>query len=162
MFEKFGEFDSFEEINRAAAAQLKEGDTEAVLTIAEENGIDKEEAEDFCAGEIGELTTATLAAVGKLNVEAEDLQLKGMMLDWKDYIAERCLEERTLAIAVRKKGKRLEQCMGEILKAGFQKKEEISQKIVKAAGLKPPIYIGMPGKAEIRKIVEKYYLGEEK
>ena len=42
------------------------------------------------------------------------------------------------------------------------KKEEISQKIVKAAGLKPPIYIGMPGKAEIRKIVEKYYLGEEK
>lgn len=162
MFEKFGEFDSFEEINRAAAAQLEEGDVEAVMAIAEENGLDREDAEDFCTGAIDELTTASLAAVGKLDAEAKELQLKGMMLDWKDYIAERCLEERTLAIAVRKKGKRLEQCMGEILKAGFQKKEEISQKIVKAAGLKPPIYIGMPGKAEIRKIVEKYYLGEEK
>ena len=41
MFEKFGEFDSSEEINRAAAAQLKEGDIEAVYAIAEENGLDK-------------------------------------------------------------------------------------------------------------------------
>ena len=33
MFEKFGEFDSYEEINRAAAAQLAEGDTEAIYAI---------------------------------------------------------------------------------------------------------------------------------
>ena len=38
MFEKFGEFDSCEEINRAAKAQLEEGDLEAIKTIAEENG----------------------------------------------------------------------------------------------------------------------------
>ena len=31
MFEKFGEFDSAEEINRAAEAQKREGDTEACL-----------------------------------------------------------------------------------------------------------------------------------
>lgn len=30
MFEKFGEFDSYEEINRAAKAQLEEGDLEAM------------------------------------------------------------------------------------------------------------------------------------
>ena len=46
MFDKFGEFDSAEEINRAAAAQLKEGDLDAVKTIAEENGLDPEDAED--------------------------------------------------------------------------------------------------------------------
>ena len=34
MFEKFGEFDSYEEINRAAAAQLAEGDKEAICAIA--------------------------------------------------------------------------------------------------------------------------------
>ena len=34
MFEKFGEFDSVEEINRAAAAQKAEGDEEAVVAIA--------------------------------------------------------------------------------------------------------------------------------
>ena len=109
MFEKFGEFDSFEEINRAAAAQLKEGDIEAVMAIAEENGLDREDAEDFCTGAIDELTTASLAAVGKLDAEAKELQLKGMMLDWKDSIAERCMEDRMLAVAVRRKGKRLEQ-----------------------------------------------------
>ena len=38
MFEKFGEFDSYEEINRVAKAQLEEGDLEAIKTIAEENG----------------------------------------------------------------------------------------------------------------------------
>ena len=44
MFDKFGEFDSYEEINRAAKAQLEEGDLEAIKTIAEENGLDPEDA----------------------------------------------------------------------------------------------------------------------
>ena len=52
MFDKFGEFDSAEEINRAAAAQLKEGDLDAIKTIAEENGLDPEDAEDFCTGQL--------------------------------------------------------------------------------------------------------------
>ena len=42
MFDKFGEFDSCEELNRAAAAQFKEGDDEALIALAEENGIDRE------------------------------------------------------------------------------------------------------------------------
>ena len=47
MFDKFGEFDSAEEINRAAKAQLKEGDKEAIEGIAMENGLDQEDVEDF-------------------------------------------------------------------------------------------------------------------
>ena len=43
MWDKFGEFDSWEEINRAAKAQLEEGDMDAVRAIAEENGIDPED-----------------------------------------------------------------------------------------------------------------------
>lgn len=35
MFEKFGEFDSAEELNRAALAQRNEGDAEAVRALAE-------------------------------------------------------------------------------------------------------------------------------
>ena len=68
MFDKFGEFDSAEEINRAAAAQLKEGDLDAIKTIAEENGLDPEDAEDFCTGAIDSLTTPLLAAIGKLEM----------------------------------------------------------------------------------------------
>ena len=47
MFDKFGEFDSVEELNRAAAAQKAEGDEEALIAIALENGIEKEDAEDY-------------------------------------------------------------------------------------------------------------------
>lgn len=160
MFEKFGEFDSYEEINRAAVAQLAEGDIEAIYIIAEENGLDKEDAEDFCTGAIEELTTAELAAVGKLSLEAKKLELKDIMADWKDLIVEQCMDNRDLALAVRRKGKRLSECMGKILKTAFQKKVEVPKEIVKAAKLTPPLYIGIPGRTEVRKIIELYYLEE--
>ena len=61
-----------------------------------------------------------------------------------------------------KKGKSLEKCMAQILKVSFETKTQLDDRIVRAAGLKPPIYLGIPGKAQIRKIAEKYYKGEEK
>ena len=162
MWDKFGEFDSWEEINRAAKAQLEEGDMDAVRAIAEENGIDPEDAEDFCTGTIDELTVPALAAVGKLEVEAKDLKITGMLEDWKDLVERMCLESPKMALAVRRKGKSLKDCMGEILKESFAMKSRLDDRIVKAAGLRPPVYLGIPGKAQIRKIVRKYYPGEEK
>ena len=75
MYEKFGEFDSAAEINRAAAAQRAEGDDEAILAIAEENGIDKEDAMDYINGDVGELASPLMAAYGKLEVERKVLEL---------------------------------------------------------------------------------------
>ena len=66
MWENFGEFDSAEEINRAAAAQLSEEDTDAILLIAKENGIDEEEAQDYIEGAVPALCTPMMAALGKL------------------------------------------------------------------------------------------------
>ena len=162
MFDKFGEFDSAEEINRAAAAQLKEGDLDAIKTIAEENGLDPEDAEDFCTGAIDSLTTPLLAAMGKLEMESKDLGLKNMMEDWKNFLIQMCEDDDQMAQAVRKKGKSLEKCMAQILKVSFETNAQLDDRIVRAAGLKPPIYLGIPGKAQIRKIAEKYYKGEEK
>lgn len=45
MFDKFGEFDSFEEINKAAAGQKEEGDEAALKDLAKENGIDRRKNE---------------------------------------------------------------------------------------------------------------------
>ena len=70
MFDKFGEFDSADEMNRAAAAQRKEGDNEAILAIAEENGIDREDAIDFIDGCVAAFVTPLMAAYGKLDIEA--------------------------------------------------------------------------------------------
>lgn len=162
MFEKFGEFDSAEEINRAAKAQLEEGDKEAIEGIAMENGLDQEDVEDFCTGTIEELTTPVLAALGKLDVEAKELGLTGMMEEWKNLVEEMCTESEEMSIAVRRKGKRMEEVLGMVLKAGFDMKIRLNDRITKAAGLNPPIYLGIPGKAKIREIVREYYLGEKK
>lgn len=162
MFDKFGEFDSYEEINRAAKAQLEEGDLEAIRTIAEENGLDPEDAEDFCTGAIEELTTPRLAAIGKLELEAKDLSLTGALRDWTDFIEQLCLESKEMALAVRRKGKSLKDCMAMILKTAFNAKARLDDRITKAAGLTPPLYISIPEKAQIKEIVREYYLGEKK
>lgn len=164
MFDKFGEFDSYEEINRAAEAQFNEGDMEAIRVIAEENGIDKEDAEDFIAGVLEILTTPFLAAVGKLDVEAKDLELEGVLMDWKESILQLCDGNEDFCIAVRKRGKTLAGCLGEILKVSFQTKKQVNEKICKAAGLregkrKDPVYMGIPNKTEVKRIVSNYYLG---
>lgn len=162
MWDKFGEFDSWEEINRAAKAQLEEGDTEAVKAIAEENGLDPEDAEDFCTGAIEELTTLNLAAVGKLEVEAKDLKVTGMLEDWKNLVSQMCLENPEMALAVRKKGKNLKDCMAKIMKESSEKRARLDDRIAKAAGIPTPVYIGTATQARIKEIAREYYLGETK
>lgn len=158
MYEKFGEFDSWEEINKAAQAQLEEGELDAIKEIAKENGLDQEDVEDFCTGTIEELTTPTLAAIGKLDAEAQDLKIDGALKDWKDFLVELCTEDESMSLAVRRKGKTLTEVFARILKEGFDTKARLDDRIVKAAGLKPPVYMGIPGKAAVRKIIREYYL----
>ena len=86
MFEKFGEFTSFEEINKKAAELKAAGDKDSLLKLCDENGLDHEDAEDFMDGVIEELTTLKLAAIGKITVEKADLKTKGVVNDWTDII----------------------------------------------------------------------------
>ena len=168
MFDKFGEFDSAEEINRAAAAQFAEGDEQAIYDIAKENGIDKEDADDFMDGIYPTLVNPKTAAIGKLKVEAEDLELKGIVSDWKDLLIEMCMESEELCAAVRKKGKELKQCLAQLISFAFENKVQVSDKIVnvtkvthngKEENMRKPLYLGIPSKAEAKKIIRKYYLG---
>lgn len=170
MFEKFGEFDSVEELNRAAAAQLAEGDKEALIALAMENGIDKEDAEDYIDGCIEELATPLMAAVGKLKLEAEELELKGITLDWKDAVIEECMNNGQMCAAVRRKGKSLRDCMAQLIRYAFENKVQISDKIVsvtkvthngKEEAMRKPLYLGVPNKTETKKIIRAYYMGQE-
>lgn len=72
MFDKFGEFENYEEINKAAAGFKDEGDLDSLKGLAKENGIDEMDAEDYISGEISELVTLTSAALGRLKVEKEN------------------------------------------------------------------------------------------
>lgn len=163
MFEKYGEFDSYEEINRAAAAQLAEGDTEAIYAIAEENGLDAEDVEDFIAGDIPELATALTAAQGKLQIEAEELQPKEIMADWLDYIQIQCFEDQEMRLAVRRKGKSLKECIGKLVKWSLDHAENVDKDIIKAAGLPSWVQngckLGIPGMGTAKQLIKEYYLG---
>ena len=67
LFEKFGEMNSAEELERAAAGLIAEGDKESLLILAQENGFDEEDVEDWL--DFGCEISITEAAVGKLKVE---------------------------------------------------------------------------------------------
>ena len=163
MFEKFGEFDSYEEINRAAAAQLEEGDTEAIYAIAEENGIDREDAEEYIDGDAAELVTALMAAQGKLKIETTELQPKEIMADWLDYIQIQCFEDQEMRLAVRRKGKSLKECIGKLVKWSLDHAENVDKDIIKAAGLpswaQNGCKLGIPGMGTAKQLIKEYYLG---
>ena len=72
MFEIFGEFDSVEELNRAAEGLLNEGDTESLLQLAEENGLDPEDADDYIHGGSGQLASLFMAACGRIAVDEKE------------------------------------------------------------------------------------------
>lgn len=161
MFDKFGEFDSAQEINKAAAGQLAEGDLQAVYDIAKENGIDREDAEDFIDGAVPELANPLMAAYGKLAVEAEELKPYEIMEDWLSYIRVRCQEDERMAATVRKKGKSLKGCIGELLKWSFKNQHEVDKGILKAAGVSGRCTLGIPGMGRAKEIISSYYLGKQ-
>lgn len=172
MFEKFGEFDSAEELNKAAMAQFTEGDDDAVRALAAENGLDPEDAEDFIAGDIPALifpekSAAMIAALGKLKIEEEaltaswtDEQRKQLiMVDWMDYIRAFCQQDAEFAAAVRKKEKSLLGCQGALLGWAFKHAVPVPADIAKAAGVTVKVTDGTPNSFMAKKLIREYYLG---
>lgn len=164
LYEKFGEFDSAEEINAAADGQKAEGDTDAIFVIAQENGLDREDAQDFIDGVTPELCSVLSAALGKLKVESAELKPAEIMEDWLSYIMIRCGESMDMAAAVRKKEKSLRGCIAKLLVWSFKNAKDVDEKIVKAAGIKQgyPVKLGIPGMARARRIITEYYTGAGK
>lgn len=164
MFEKFGEFDSCEELNRAAAAQKEQGDEEALILLAKENGLDQEDAEDYYDGALEVLATPVMAAVGKLAIESADLKLGGVLLDWVDELRSMCLESEEFARAVRRKGKGLDGYIARTAEEGYKNRAVVDRRIVdKTKQIKQILgnhefAIGIPDKKTRRKLAMEYYL----
>lgn len=164
MFDIFGEFDSAEEINEAAAAQLAEGDIEAIMTIARENGIDADDAQDYIDGTTDVLCSPLMAAFGKIEVEAAELKPKEIIEDWVNYIKKRCTESEDMARAVRSEGKRVKGCIAMLLKWSWENSYSVDKDIIHLSGIKAPsaVKMGIPGMATAYRLIDKYYLGGDK
>lgn len=162
MFEKFGEFNSFGEINELAENLLNEGDYKSLYEMAEENGV-ADMAEPYCAGEIPDLCDALTAALGKIDVEAAALKPAEIMEDWVEYLRGQCMENDLIARQVRKKGKSLKGCIGALLSWSFKNQQAIDKDIIKAAGVSAgKVTLGIPGMARAKQIITDYYMGDAK
>lgn len=125
MFEKFGEFDSFEEINQAAEGQFNQGDFDALQELAKENGIPEDFTELYIAGDIPALCDATMAAAGKIEIELAEIRKKkkvdpDMAQAVADYMLSRADSEE-IARQIRCKGKSIEGCLRVMYEAAKKK-----------------------------------------
>lgn len=160
MFEKFGEFDSYIEINMAAEGLKLEGDTKSIYVVAEENGIPKDFAEMYIAGDIDCLCDREMAAMGKIDVEAKGIKATEIVEDWVNYIKGCIGKDERMAAAVRRKGKSLKNCIAELLKWSFKNMYPVDKDILKAAGVTGQCKLGIPGSARVKEIIRTYYLGK--
>ena len=119
-------------------------------------------------GVVPELANSLLAAQGKIRAEGRELEISGILADWKDTIIEECMEDKQFCAAVRKKSRNLCGCMAALIQFSFENKVRVSDKIVsittvkhngKMEPLKGPLYLGIPNRVETRKIIRDYYLG---
>ncbi|MDE7436691.1 MAG: hypothetical protein K2N01_12855 [Lachnospiraceae bacterium] len=168
MFDKFGEFDSAEELNRAALAQREEGDKEALKLLAAENGIDVEDAEDFINGWADELVSPVMAALGKLDVECVEYKIEGVLKGWVEEIRINCMSDEAFARAVRRKGKDLAGFMAQAIEQGCERRITVDDRIVKKAPKvkavmgQHPLTMGVLNKAETKQLIKDYYMGGSK
>lgn len=108
----YGEMNSMEEINAKADELKTSGDKDGVYAFAKENGIDKDLADMYMQGLMEQLCPDLMtAAVGKLDVEIGRLATKNSEVGAgiADYLKQKAMEDDEIAIAIRKKGKSLEE-----------------------------------------------------
>lgn len=161
MFDKFGELDSYTEINELAENLFNEGDIDSLRAMAKENGIEEEMVELYLSMEIPELCDPLTAALGKIEVEVKELQPKEIMQDWVEYLKSQCMDNERMAINIRKKGKSLKGMIGALIKWSFGNQQQIDKEIIKEAGISAGrVTLGIPGMGRAKKIIREYYEGK--
>ena len=165
LFEKFGEFDSAEEINRAVAAQKSQGDIEAIKVIAIENGIDEMNVQDFIEEAWDKLCSPFEAAMGKLDVEAAALDLPASLQLWVDYIRTMANTNTDVMIGIRRKGKDLVSLLAKLIVETSKSRMYVPQDVVNAArkldrSIPSTLPIGDITKKRLAEIIKEYYIDD--
>lgn len=156
MFDKFGKM-NYDELIRTAKAEKEEGDEEALIALAQENGLDQEDAEDYMDDLTEVLCTPREAAVARIEMEAKDLEVSGIWEEWKGCVLEMCMQEEELACAVCRKNRSLLGLFGKLLKLGFDSKQRVDKRICKEAGLNDSVYTGIPTRQQVAETISNYY-----
>ena len=151
----FGDFKSAEELEKTAESLRAEGDLESLKTLAKENGIDEEDAEDYFNGEFQPLASDKVMALGRLEMEKSEIQLHGIFEDWFGYIIMQVDRSEKMRKAVLLKP--LSGCLGALMKWSFEQCKPVDDAIVKAAGIHASVKLGIPSMAQAQEIIREYY-----
>lgn len=154
---KFEEFDNVEEVNAAAKEYLEAGRTNVILNMANDLGIDTEDAQAYIDGEEDTFTSENMLALAKIKTESAKLVPYEIMSDWITYINMCIVDKPTMAAVVIKKEKTLKRCIAEILKWSLKNAKEVDADILKECGIKHKVTLGIPGMATAKQIISKYY-----
>ncbi len=147
MFKKFGEFDTYKELNKTAEGLKKEGDMESLKSLAEENGLFSDSCDDYADGYTDTLCNSLEASIGRLQIEEKDSKLCDEVKRVIYTMAkEMCSDEsEEFREAVTKKGKRLEKIMDAM-------REHANKNKVGGVG------VAAGTDRKLKKIIRAYYL----
>lgn len=161
MFEKFGKM-TFDDLNRTAEGLKMEGDVESLVLLAEENGLEKEDAEDYADGVVDTLATPLEAAMGKIKVESEHLNLRcsTTLSGMRDLITYVVSQDEEMQVDVHDPEKSLAKCLGKLVAEASRTRYKLPDEIAAAAGI-PTVYMGDISKERAREIIKAYYGGEK-
>ena len=106
----------------AAEGFLKEGDLESLYALAEENGIDKEDAEDYVNGDTEVFATISMAVYGRITVQEKEIaksenQSEKMINMVILNMTKAIMTDPKIQKGIMKKGKRTTEIM-ELMKKG--------------------------------------------
>lgn len=144
------------ELNEKAKELKEAGDTQGLQELAQKYGIEKEDLEDYLDG-AETLATPLILALAAIEEAKKKLDTKGVIADWLGVLASMAAESEELADAITFDGKKIKDLLGKILKQAFETKIKVHDDIAKAAGIRTPLYMGIPGTGDIKKIIGEFY-----
>lgn len=147
---------STQELNEAAAKLRDDGDAKGLYDLAEKYGIEKEDAEDYLDG-AETLATPLILALSAAERGRKELNAEGVIGDWIGVLESMAAESEELAEMIAFSGKSIKGLLGKILKQAFESKVKINDDIAEAAGIRTPLYLGIPGNADLKNMICKYY-----
>lgn len=147
---------STREFNDEADRLRSSGDTKGLYDLAEKYGIEKEDVEDYMDG-AETLATPLILALAGIEEAKKKLGIKGVIADWLGVLESMTAESEELTEKVTFGGKSIKDLLGKILKQAFESKVRVNDDIAKAAGIRTPLYMGIPGTGDVKKIIGEFY-----
>ena len=173
MFDEFGKMD-LKRLNEVAERLSNDGDEVALERLAAENGIPIDSVKAYINMESDYLCEdVTDAALGRIDIEADDIGAEEIMADWADYIRSLIIDSEEFAEKVMNPAKSFIGCVGQLAAYAVMHAETPPKEIVKAMedavtpaqlkklGLEKRhlqyTRLGMPGIGTAKRLIRAYY-----